>query len=53
MLTLVKKLSDKKYIAELERVQRTFDQILQMLHKDSAPEIKCRIRDIEDKLKAV
>lgn len=53
MLTLAKKLSDKKYVNELEQVRRTFDTILQMLQKDSAPEIKCRIRDIEDQLKSV
>lgn len=52
MLILVKRLSDKKYVVELELVRKTFERVHAMLQKDSAPEIKCRLKDIDDKLKA-
>lgn len=52
VLILVKRLIDNKYNAELALVRRTFEEMLVILQKDSAPEIKCRIKDIEDKLKS-
>lgn len=33
-------------------MQRTFGTVHDMLQKDTAPEIKCRLKDIDDKLKA-
>lgn len=53
ILILVKKLIDNKFLVELSMVRKTFDEILVTLQKDHAPEIKCRIKDIEDKLKSV
>uniref|UniRef100_A0A182W1W8 TOG domain-containing protein n=1 Tax=Anopheles minimus TaxID=112268 RepID=A0A182W1W8_9DIPT len=54
MLILTKKLKAKDsgtVDLELGLVRQTFAQILQQLQKDSAPEIKCRLKDLEDKLK--
>lgn len=51
VFTLVKKLVDKGSQNELQLVRKTFADILETLQKDSAPEIKCRLKDIEDKLK--
>lgn len=53
VLILVKRLIDIKSQTELSMVKKTFDEILVTLQKDSAPEIKCRINDIEDKLKSI
>ncbi|XP_058066629.1 proteasome-associated protein ECM29 homolog [Anopheles bellator] len=36
---------------ELSLVRQTFAQVLQQLQKDTAPEIKCRLKDLEEKLK--
>lgn len=52
VFTLVKKLVDKNNQIELQLVRKTFADILETLQKDSAPEIKCRLKDIEDKLKS-
>uniref|UniRef100_A0A1S4H7M0 Uncharacterized protein n=1 Tax=Anopheles gambiae TaxID=7165 RepID=A0A1S4H7M0_ANOGA len=54
MLILTKKLKAKEagtVELELGLVRQTFAQILQQLQKDTAPEIKCRLQDLEDKLK--
>lgn len=54
MLILTKKLKAKEagtVELELGLVRQTFAQILQQLQKDTAPEIKCRLKDLEDKLK--
>lgn len=51
VLILVKRLIDIKSQTELSMVKKTFEEILVTLQKDNAPEIKCRINDIEDKLK--
>uniref|UniRef100_A0A182JSK2 Proteasome-associated protein ECM29 homolog n=1 Tax=Anopheles christyi TaxID=43041 RepID=A0A182JSK2_9DIPT len=54
MLILTKKLKAKEsgtVDMELGLVRQTFTQILQQLQKDTAPEIKCRLKDLEDKLK--
>lgn len=53
VLILVKRLIDNKFMAELSLVRSTFDQILVTLQKDTAPEIKCRITDIQDKFKTI
>lgn len=53
VLILVKRLIDIKSQTELIMVKKTFEEILITLQKDSAPEIKCRINDIEDKLKSI
>ncbi|XP_053680548.1 proteasome-associated protein ECM29 homolog [Anopheles nili] len=54
LLILTKKLRAKEpgmVEGELNLVRQTFTQILQQLQKDTAPEIKCRLKDLEDKLK--
>lgn len=53
VLILVKRLIDLKSKTELSMVKKTFEEILVTLQKDSAPEIKCRINDIEDKLRTI
>lgn len=53
VLILVKKLIEINNQTELNLVKKTFGEILVTLQKDSAPEIKCRIKDIEDKLKTI
>ncbi|XP_058466922.1 proteasome-associated protein ECM29 homolog [Malaya genurostris] len=54
MLILINKLKTRDCLAngpELVLVRQTFEQISIVLQKDAAPEIKCRLKDIEDKLK--
>ncbi|XP_055592523.1 proteasome-associated protein ECM29 homolog isoform X3 [Uranotaenia lowii] len=54
MLILINKLKAKdptKVAKELAMVSQTFEQIVVLLQKDAAPEVKCRLKDIEDKLK--
>lgn len=55
MLILINKLKAKDSASqsgsELAMVRQTFEQISTLLQKDAAPEIKCRLKDIEDKLK--
>ncbi|XP_058129433.1 proteasome-associated protein ECM29 homolog isoform X1 [Anopheles ziemanni] len=54
MLILAKKLKAKErgtVDTEMALVQQTFAQILTQLQKDTAPEVKCRLKDLEDKLK--
>uniref|UniRef100_A0A182JBI6 TOG domain-containing protein n=1 Tax=Anopheles atroparvus TaxID=41427 RepID=A0A182JBI6_ANOAO len=54
MLILTKKLKAKQagsVDTEMAQVQQTFAQILTQLQKDTAPEVKCRLKDLEDKLK--
>ncbi|XP_053690406.1 proteasome-associated protein ECM29 homolog [Sabethes cyaneus] len=55
MLILINKLkakdSSSQAGSELAMVRHTFEQISTLLQKDAAPEIKCRLKDIEDKLK--
>lgn len=58
MLILINKLKAKEPTqttttngTELAMVRQTFEQIATLLQKDAAPEVKCRLKDIEDKLK--
>ncbi|XP_058829138.1 proteasome-associated protein ECM29 homolog [Topomyia yanbarensis] len=54
MLILINKLKARDSLTngpELVMVRQTFEQITTLLQKDAAPEIKCRLKDIEDKLK--
>ncbi|XP_065083000.1 proteasome-associated protein ECM29 homolog [Ochlerotatus camptorhynchus] len=53
MLILINKLKAKEPAngTELAMVRQTFEQITALLQKDAAPEVKCRLKDIEDKLK--
>nr|XP_019552043.2 proteasome-associated protein ECM29 homolog [Aedes albopictus] len=58
MLILINKLKAKEPSqttttngTELAMVRQTFEQIATLLQKDAAPEVKCRLKDIEDKLK--
>jgi proteasome component ECM29 len=51
LLILINRLKDKDNKTELALVHKTFADILVTLQKDHAPEIKCRLREIESKLK--
>lgn len=55
MLILINKLKAKNSGTmvgpELAMVRQTYEQIAVQLQKDAAPEVKCRLKDIEDKLK--
>lgn len=51
LLILSKKLKIKQNLKELAILQKTFDEILTTLQKDNSPEVRCRLKDIEDKLK--
>lgn len=56
MLILINKLKAKEPTTatagtEMAMVRQTFEQIATLLQKDAAPEVKCRLKDIEDKLK--
>ncbi|XP_055313108.1 proteasome-associated protein ECM29 homolog isoform X2 [Sitodiplosis mosellana] len=53
LLTLSNRLIEKQSAHELAMLKRTFDEILVKLQRDNAPEIKIRLKDIEDKLKNV
>lgn len=53
ILTLSNRLIEKQATHELALLKRTFDEILVKLQRDNAPEIKIRLKDIEDKLKNV
>lgn len=53
LLTLSTRLIEKKAVNELALLTKTFDSILVTLQRDNAPEIKIRLKDIEDKLKAI
>lgn len=53
ILTLSNRLIEKQATHELALLKRTFDEILVTLQRDNAPEIKIRVKDIEEKLKNV
>lgn len=53
LLTLSNRLIEKQATAELAVVKKTFGEISVKLQRDNAPEIKIRLKDIEDKLKSV
>lgn len=53
LLTLSSRLIEKKAVNELAMLTKTFDEILVTLQRDNAPEIKIRLKDIKDKLKAI
>lgn len=46
ILVLIKHLSDIKHLAI---VRENFEENLSKFQKDSAPEIRCRLKDIEEK----
>lgn len=53
VLILIKQLSLKRTTSELQKVKNVFEENLAILQKDTAPEVKCRIKDIDEKLKTV
>lgn len=53
ILTLSDRLIKKQATHELALLKKTFGEILITLQRDNAPEIKIRLKDIEDKLKNV
>lgn len=53
ILSLSSRLIEKRATHQLALLKKTFGEILITLQRDHAPEIKIRLKDIEDKLKAV
>lgn len=53
MLTLIKRLKENRHPKIMASVKVTFEKILPTLQRDSASEIRCRIKDIEDRLKEI
>lgn len=53
ILSLSSRLIEKRATHELALLKKTFNEILVALQRDNAPEIKIRLKDIEDKLKGV
>lgn len=51
VLILTSRLVEKQAKPELALLKRIFNQILTTLQRDTAPEIKIRLKDIENKLK--
>lgn len=50
ILILTSRLIEKQATHELTLLKKTFYQILTTLQRDTAPEIKIRLKDIENKL---
>ncbi|XP_075170057.1 proteasome-associated protein ECM29 homolog [Haematobia irritans] len=50
VLILIKRLSEAKDMKHLTMIKQNFDENLPKFQKDSAPEVRCRIKDIEEKL---
>ena len=50
-LILIKKLNGEHNAKHLDVVKKSFETNLNIFQKDSAPEVRCRIKDIEDNLK--
>lgn len=53
VLSLLNKLINKGAQNEIDMVKTTFENILPILQKDNTPEIKIRLKDIEEKLKTI
>uniref|UniRef100_A0A1I8MU05 Proteasome-associated protein ECM29 homolog n=1 Tax=Musca domestica TaxID=7370 RepID=A0A1I8MU05_MUSDO len=49
VLILIKRLSEVKDMKNLTVIKQNFDENLPKFQKDSAPEVRCRIKDIEEK----
>jgi len=47
---LIKRLSGAKNQQPLSLIKQSFESNLEKFQRDSAPEIRCRIKDIEEKL---
>lgn len=52
VLKLSTRLMEKQATHELTLLRKTFSEILPTLQRDNAPEIKIRLKDIDDKLKS-
>ncbi|XP_055390335.1 proteasome-associated protein ECM29 homolog [Condylostylus longicornis] len=50
-LILIKKFNSKENLKHLKGVKKCFEENLTIYQKDSIPEIRCRIKDIEDNLR--
>lgn len=50
LLILIKKLKSKQNTIEIDNVKEVYEEISIILQKDNAPEVKCRLKEIEDKL---
>lgn len=53
VLTLLTRLIEKQVPNELALLKKTFNEILPTLQRDNAPEIKIRLKDIDDKLNSL
>lgn len=51
VMILIKRLKQNHFIKELEIVKKSLNNIWSAFQKDNAPEIKCRLKDIDDSLK--
>lgn len=51
VLTLIKRLKENRNVKLIEKVKKTFEELLPILQKDNSPEVRCRIKDIEEKFK--
>ncbi|XP_065370202.1 proteasome-associated protein ECM29 homolog [Calliphora vicina] len=49
VLILIKRLTDAKDMKHLTLIRQNFEENLEKFQKDSAPEVRCRIKDIEEK----
>lgn len=53
ILLLVKRFSSGKLLIHLELVKDNFNKNLSKFQQDHAPEVRCRLKDIEEKLSKV
>lgn len=49
VLVLLKRLSEANDLSNLKLIKQSFDENLEKFQKDNAPEVRCRIKDIEEK----
>lgn len=49
VLIFIKRLAEAKDMKHLNMIKQNFEENLPKFQKDSAPEIRCRIKDIEEK----
>ncbi|XP_037942539.1 proteasome-associated protein ECM29 homolog [Teleopsis dalmanni] len=53
VLILIKRLSEANDMKQLQIVKKFFEEEIVKFQKDNAPEVRCRINDIEDKLSKI
>lgn len=50
---LIKRFLDSNDVQHLDMVKKNFEENLEKFQRDSAPEVRCRIKDIEEKLQKI